>query len=85
MSEQPHYVIVKSIRAWAEQATAAVDAIRTANDGQDPPSIRDGYDIDPVAFGQMVEALVALESETGRPVSQELRDLAGLRPVDEVL
>jgi len=44
-------------------------------------TMREMQGLDPLAFGRLIEAMVAL----GKPVSQELRQLAGLRPVDEVL
>jgi len=43
---------------------------------------RDLAAIDHQNFGRLIEALVAL---TPGQVSQELQELAGLRPVDEVL
>ena len=44
--------------------------------------LRDLAAIDQQNFGRLIEALVAL---TPGQVSQELQELAGLRPVDEVL
>lgn len=44
-------------------------------------NLRGMYDVAPSAFSRLIEALVWL----GEPVSQELQDLAGLRPIEEVL
>jgi len=74
-------VIITSAAAMKTQAENALDAIRAACGGQDPPTLRDGYDADPGAFARLIEALVAL----GIPVAADMRDLAGLRPVDEVI
>jgi hypothetical protein len=67
------------------QARAALDAIIAANGGVAPAAIRDCHDVDPAAFASLIEAMVALESVTGRPVSDDLVQLAGLRPVGEVI
>lgn len=85
MSEQQHMVLVAPVSSWARQADEALEALRTGNGGHDPVNLRAAYDVDQRAFTSLIEAMVALEPVTGRPVSQELVSLARLRPVDEVI
>jgi len=85
MDDEQHMVVMKPASAWAQQAKDALDAIERANGGQLPPRFADADKIDHAAFASCVEALVALAPLTGRPVAQDLIDLAGLRPVDEIL
>jgi hypothetical protein len=73
-------LIVRSYQDWLEQARAANKAIAAKLDGR-VATLRECAQIDPEQFGLMIEALVAL----GEPVSQELQDLAGLKPVNQVL
>ena len=74
------WAIVKPHSAWLAQATDAW----TALEPQAPrgAQLRDLAAIDHHTFARLIEALVAL---TPGQVSQELQELAGLRPVDEVL
>lgn len=67
-----HFVIVRTVEAWTAQARAAQAAIVAANGGIGPPTIRDCYDADPAAFASLIEAMVALEPVTGRPVAADL-------------
>lgn len=83
--EEGHLFVMKPASAWAKQASDALDKIEQANGGELPPRIAEAVNIDREAFGSLIEALVALEPLTGRPVGQDLIDLAGLRPADEVL
>jgi hypothetical protein len=82
---EQHAVIVKSVGAWAQQAAAALATIEDANGGELPQHLADAKAIDSKAFGFLVEALVALESETGAKVDAELVQLAGLVPVDQAI
>lgn len=77
--------IVQTVRGWAEQARRAQDDIRRLNGGADPATLAVCDRVSPQHFSSLIEALVALEPVTGRPVSQEMKDLAGLRTVAEVL
>ena len=77
------FVLVRTVDAWCEQVERALDDIREANGGVDPPTVRDGHRIAPEAFSSLIEAMVALQEVTGRPVSDELVQLAGLRPIEE--
>lgn len=77
--------VMKTMGQWRAQAVAAQDAIRDKNGGTDPATLADADKVDHVQFGLLIEAMVALEPYTGRPVSDELCQLAGLRPVAEVL
>ncbi len=74
------WAIVKPPSAWLAQATDAWTALEL----QAPrgAQLRDLAAIDHHTFARLIEALVAL---TPGQVSQELQDLAGLRPVGEVL
>ena len=74
------WAIVKPHSAWLAQATDAW----TALEPQAPQGAqrRDLAAIDHHTFARLIEALVAL---TPGQVSQERQDLAGLRPVGEVL
>lgn len=80
MSPEQHMVIITTREAMTRQAHEAIDAITAANAGKEW-LLGDGYNIDPAAFGRLIEALVAL----GIPVSDDMCQLARLRPVDEVM
>ncbi len=74
------WAIVKPHSAWLAQAKAAWAALEPqAPEGS---QVRDLAAIDHAHFALLIEALCAL---TPGQVSQELQDLAGLRPVGEVL
>jgi len=74
------WAIVKPHSAWLTQAKAAWAALEPqAPEGS---QVRDLAAIDHAHFALLIEALCAL---TPGQVSQELQDLAGLRPVGEVL
>jgi hypothetical protein len=75
------FVLVQSRAAWARQVADALDEITAANGGTEPATLRQCYDVAPRAFGQMIEALVAL----GAQVDAELTQLAGLRDIGEVI
>ncbi len=74
------WAIVKPRDAWVRQAKEAWAALEP----QAPQGahLRDLAAIDHHNFALLIEALCAL---TPGQVSQELQDLAGLRPVGEVL
>lgn len=76
-----HWVIVTTSEAMRRQADEALAAICAANGGDDPPNLRAAYDLDPAAFAKLIEALVSL----GARVDADLIQLAGLRPLDELL
>lgn len=76
-----HWVIVTTSEAMRQQADDALAAICAANGGEDPPNLRAAYDLDPEAFAKLIEALVSL----GARVDADLIQLAGLRPLDELL
>jgi len=74
------WAVTKPRSAWLAQAKAAWAALEPqAPEGS---QLRDLAAIDQHHFALLIEALVAL---TPGQVSQELQDLAGLRPVGEVL
>lgn len=81
MSGDGHMIIIRSRADVARQAREAIDTIVAKNGGTQPARLRDAYDVDPEAFGLLIEALVAL----GASVDKEMRSLARLRPIDEVL
>jgi len=76
-----HWLIITTRAALAQQASRALDRLREANGGTDPVTLRDAYDVDRIAFAELVEALVNL----GAPVSPDMQALAGIRPVGEFL
>lgn len=80
MRDEPQYLMITTWETMKAQAGDAVNAIRAANGGTDPPTLRDAHDIHPDAFAALIEALVAL----GFPVAEDMQTLAGLRPVGEV-
>jgi hypothetical protein len=67
--------------ALARQANLALDKLREDNGGTDPATLADAYDVNPVAFALLVEALVNL----GAPVADDMQALARIRPIDELL
>jgi hypothetical protein len=74
------YLLVTTRERLIRQAREAMDTLRRKGLTDQTP-LKEAALIDWVAFSQLVEAMHAL----GVPVDQELKDLAGLRPVDEVL
>lgn len=78
------FFVVRSAAAWSTQAHAALAQIDIDCGGAPPATIAEGANISPVAFGRLIEALVALAPLTGQMPSQELIELAGLRPANEV-
>jgi hypothetical protein len=80
------YLLLNTAQGWAEQAKAAWAEILAAA-GDDPPAtLRETQPYAPAAFARLIQAFDALASAglAGRP-DQELYDLAGLRPIGEVL
>jgi hypothetical protein len=76
-----HWLVVRSRAEWDKQATDALDAIKAANGGTEPATLRAAADVDRAAFGRLIEALVAL----GARVDDEMMQLAGLRDVGDWL
>lgn len=76
-----HWIITRSRADVERQANAALDAIEAANGGVMPPTLRAAYDVDRAAFASLIEALVHL----GADVDAEMQQLAGMRPIGEVL
>ncbi len=74
------YTIVKPRDAWMQQATDAWAALEPQ--APQGAQLRALAAIDRDNFALLIEALAAL---TSGQVSQELQDLAGLRPVGEIL
>src|SRR5258708_7821346 len=74
------FAVIKTRSAWAQQATEALDLLVEKNSGDSFMHLADAQPVYPVAFGSLIEALNAL-----MPVSDELIQIAGLRPVEEVL
>jgi len=74
------YLLVTTRERLIRQAREAMDTLRRKGMTDQTP-LREAALIDRGAFSQLIEALYAL----GVPMDQELKDLAGLRPVDEVL
>lgn len=76
-----HWIVTRSRADVERQANAALDALEAANGGVMPPTLRAAYDVDPAAFARLIEALVWL----GADVDLDLQQLAGMRPIGEVL
>jgi hypothetical protein len=76
-----HFLIVRTEADWIKQVNDSLATIREKNGGQDPANLRASYDVDPKAFGKLIEAMHALGAE----VDAEMMSLAGMRPVDEVI
>jgi len=74
------WAVTKPRSAWLAQAKTAWAAL--APQAPDGAQLRALAAIDHNNFARLIEALAAL---TPGQVSQELQDLAGLRPVGEVL
>jgi hypothetical protein len=74
------YLLITTRKKLIRQAREAMDTPRRKGLTDQTP-LREAALIDRVAFSQLIEALHAL----GVPMDQELKDLAGLRPVDEML
>ncbi len=74
------WIVVKPRDAWVQQATDAWAAL--APQAPQGAHLRALAAIDHDNFARLIEALTALKPGE---VSQELQDLAGLRPVGEVL
>ncbi len=74
------WAVTKPRSAWLAQAKDAWTAL--APQAPDGAQLRALAAIDHDNFARLIEALAAL---TPGQVSQELQDLAGLRPVGEVL
>jgi len=74
------WAIVKPRSAWIAQAKNSLGGPGAT--GPQEPALRALAAIDHDNFALLIEALAALMPEQ---VSQELQDLAGLRPVGEVL
>ncbi len=75
------WFVVRSRDEWAGQVRQALGDIAAANGGVDPVTLRDAYDVEPAAFGRMIEGLVAL----GVPVGADMLALAGMRDVGDFL
>jgi hypothetical protein len=74
--------IAKSRQDWLAQATTAEQTLRAKLPPDRPTRpVRELAAVDPDAFAQLIEALVAL----GLTSDPELIQLAGLRPVEEIL
>ncbi len=74
------WAMTKPRSAWLAQAKTAWAAL--APQAPEGSQVRDLAAIDHHNFARLIEALAAL---TPGEVSQELQDLAGLRPIGEVL
>ncbi|CAJ61404.1 MULTISPECIES: hypothetical protein [Frankia] len=75
---------MKTFEAWLQQAKAAQGRLQAANGGKDMP-LREYRAADPVAFAQLIQALDALTPYTGKPVAEDLRELAGLKDVNQII
>jgi hypothetical protein len=82
--DEPHMVVIRPAHAWVAQAKAAMAVLEEKNGGE-LVNIADAAKVDYGAFCSLIEAMHALTPIAGRPVSEELMELAQLRPVDEIM
>lgn len=86
MSEPGCYVMITTLADVTRRAQAAMAVIRERNGGADPPTLGEGRAVAPEAWAELIWCLETL-GENGlcaRP-SQDLLNLAGVRPIGEVL
>lgn len=74
-------VIVRPREEVQQQLARAWERLEEASEGEMPDDLRSLHGVDAEAFALLIEAMVQL----GEPVDRELQDLAGLKPVNEVL
>ena len=58
MSDPDRFVILTTRDALARQARQALDQITASNGGVEPATLRDGYDVNPAAFGSDRKSVV---------------------------
>jgi hypothetical protein len=80
MSEQ-RMVTVRPREEVEKQLAEAWVRLEEVCEGEMPASLRELHDVDQEAFSKLIEGMVQL----GEPVEQEIQDLVGLKPVDQVL
>ncbi|MGW1261126.1 hypothetical protein ACWD7Y_04095 [Streptomyces drozdowiczii] len=80
MSEQ-RMVVVRPEEEVRRQVAQAWERLEEACEGEMPGTLRELHDVDRAAFAMLIEGMVQL----GEPVDQEMQDLAGLKPVDQVI
>src|SRR5262245_38850454 len=73
-------ILLSSRQTWIEQAGAALRNLEAIAGGRNV-TLREMADLDREEFSRLIEAPVNL----GGSVSKDLVDLAGLRPIEEVL
>ena len=81
LDPEQHMVIFRTRGELRQQVLDGLEKIRLANGGVEPDTFGEGNDIDHAAFASVVEALVAL----GAPVDDDLIQMAGLKPVDQII
>lgn len=79
------YLVIRSTKAWVRQAQDAFAVLTADNHDMLPPTLRDCANINRTAFSQVIKALIALAPLTRQIPDAELIELAGLRPVYEML
>ncbi|MEV8399168.1 hypothetical protein [Streptomyces niveus] len=80
MSDQ-RMVVVRTEADVQKQLAQAWERLEEACEGEMPGTLRELHDVDAKAFSLLIEGMVQL----GEPVDQEIQDLAGLKPVDQVI
>jgi hypothetical protein len=79
---EQHMVVVKLASQWVEQAKEAWADLEASQPDPPPRRFAAWHAANPAAFGRFVEAYYALFPHK---VTQEIIDLAGLKPVDQVI
>ncbi|MET9360320.1 hypothetical protein ABZX93_05375 [Streptomyces sp. NPDC006632] len=80
-AEGQRAAIIRPREEVQKQLAKAWERLEEACEGEMPDSLRALYDVDREAFSLLIEAMVQL----GEPVDQEMQDLAGVKPVSQVL
>ncbi|MFF1693192.1 hypothetical protein ACFVXC_06120 [Streptomyces sp. NPDC058257] len=81
MRHEQRMVIMRTKEDVQKQLAQAWERLEEACEGEMPDSLRALHGVDAEAFSLLIEGMVQL----GEPVDQEMQDLAGLKPVDEVI
>ncbi|MFH9731936.1 hypothetical protein [Streptomyces sp. NPDC017260] len=81
MSEQSRAVVMRPREEVQKQLAQAWERLEEACEGEMPGTLWELHGVDREAFGLLIEGMVQL----GEKVDQEMQDLAGLKPVDEVI
>ncbi|WP_329147368.1 hypothetical protein OIU91_17095 [Streptomyces sp. NBC_01456] len=80
MSDQ-RMVVVRTEEDVQKHLAQAWERLEEACEGEMPATLPELHGVDAKAFSMLVEGMVQL----GEPVEPEMQELAGLKPVDQVI